>query len=98
MLITKLKRVTKAGFVSFWRNGFISFASILVMSITLFVIGSIVFMGTIFNHTLDQIKDKVDINVYFITSAGTQDIMAIKRILKPYPKFLKLPTLREKML
>ena len=90
MLITKLKRVTKAGFVSFWRNGFISFASILVMSITLFVIGSIVFMGTIFNHTLDQIKDKVDINVYFITSAGTQDIMAIKKNLEALPEVSKI--------
>lgn len=90
MLITKLKRVAKAGFVSFWRNGFISFASVLVMSITLFVLGSIVFMGTIFNHTLDQIKDKVDINVYFVASAGTQDIMTIKKNLEALPEVSKI--------
>lgn len=90
MLITKLKRVAKAGFVSFWRNGFISFASVLVMSITLFVLGSIVFMGTIFNHTLDQIKDKVDINVYFVASAGTQDIMTIKNNLEALPEVSKI--------
>lgn len=90
MLITKAKRVIKAGFVNFWRNGFVSFASVLVMTITLFVIGSIIFMGILFNHTLDQIKDKVDINVYFVTSANPQDIMNIKKNLETLPEVAKI--------
>jgi cell division protein FtsX len=35
MLWTNTKRVIRAGFVNFWRNGFVSLASILVMTITL---------------------------------------------------------------
>ena len=90
MLITKAKRVIKAGFVNFWRNGFVSLASLLVMTITLFVIGSIVFMGALFSYTLDQIKDKVDINVYFVTSADASSIMAIKKNLEALPEVAKI--------
>ena len=90
MLITKAKRVIKAGFVNFWRNGFVSLASLLVMTITLFVIGSIIFMGALFSYTLDQIKDKVDINVYFVTSADTPSIMAIKKNLEKLPEVAKI--------
>ncbi len=43
MIFTKIKRVMKAGFVSFWRNGFVSLSAILVVVITLFTIGSLVF-------------------------------------------------------
>lgn len=90
MLITKAKRVIKAGFVNFWRNGFISLSSLLVMTITLFVIGSIIFTSTLFSYTLDQIKDKVDINVYFVTSSDDQDIMTIKKNLEALPEVSKI--------
>ncbi|MBM2817679.1 MAG: Cell division protein FtsX [Parcubacteria group bacterium] len=90
MIITKAKRVMKSGFVNFWRNGFVSLASLLVMTITLFVIGSIIFMGVLFSYTLDQIKDKVDINVYFVTSADPQRIMTIKKNLETLPEVAKI--------
>src|SRR3989344_7950017 len=90
MLITKAKRVIKAGFVNFWRNGFVSLASLLVMTITLFVIGSIIFMGVFFSYTLEQIKDKVDINVYFVTSAESKDILNIKKNLEILPEVAKI--------
>lgn len=99
MLFTKGKRVIKAGFINFWRNGFISFASVLVMTITLFVIGSIIFMGVLFGHTLEQIKDKVDINVYFVTTADPQVIMGIKKNLEALPEVAKITyTSREEVL
>lgn len=99
MLITKAKRVIKAGFVNFWRNGFVSLASLLVMTITLFVIGSIIFMGVLFSYTLEQIKDKVDINVYFVTSADTENIMTMKKNLEALPEVAKITyTSREEAL
>jgi len=74
----KIKRVIRAGFFSFWRNGFVSLSSILVMVVTLFVIGSVIFSGVILRFTLDQIKEKVDINVYFVRTANEADILAMK--------------------
>lgn len=90
MLITKIKRVAKAGFINFWRNGFVSLASVLVMTITLFAIGSTIFMSVLFSHTLNQIKDKIDINVYFVTSADPQNILIVKKNIEALPEVAKI--------
>ena len=84
----KIKRVIRSGFFNFWRNGFVSLSSILVMMVTLFVIGTTIFSGVILKSTLQQIKDKVDINVYFITTASEEDILAMKKTLEGLPEVL----------
>src|SRR4051794_23783210 len=86
MLWTNTKRIIRAGFVNFWRNGFVSLASVLVMTITLFVLGSIIFTNVLLRSALDQIKDKVDINVYFVTNAQEDDILAIQKSLQALPE------------
>jgi len=86
MFWVNTKRIIRSGFFSFWRNGFVSLSSVLVMTVTLFVIGSTIFSGAILKSTLDQIKDKVDINVYFITSANEDDILALKKNLEQLPE------------
>lgn len=86
MLWTNTKRVIKAGFVNFWRNGFVSLSSVFVMTITLFVLGSLIFTSALLNAALAQIKDKVDINVYFVTTAQEEDILAIKSSLEALPE------------
>jgi cell division transport system permease protein len=88
MFWIKVKRIVRAGFFSFWRNGFISLSSILVMIVTLFVIGSVIFSSVVLKTTLDQLRDKVDINVYFITSAKEDDILAMKKSLEQLPEVL----------
>ena len=57
--------MAKAGFVNFWRNGWVSLAAILVVVITLFAIGSLIFSNAVFKEALNHIEDKVDISVYF---------------------------------
>ncbi|MBI2045890.1 MAG: ABC transporter permease [Parcubacteria group bacterium] len=80
------KRIIKSGFVHFWRNGVVSLASVLVMSVTLFVVGALIFMGALLDTSLQQIKEKVDINIYFITPAQENDILAIKKSLEALPE------------
>lgn len=86
MFFTNIKRVIKAGFINFWRNGFVSLASMLVMVITLFVIAAIIFTNVLLNASLTQIKDKVDINVYFVTNAQESDILSIQKSLQSLPE------------
>jgi cell division transport system permease protein len=86
MFWTNLKRIIKSGFVSFWRNGVVSFASILVMTMTLFVLGSILFVNATLDASLSQIRDKVDINVYFVTTAPEDDIFSLKKSLEALPE------------
>ena len=70
-----LKRIFKSGLLNFFRGGFVSLSSILVMTITLFIITSIILLGGFLNYSLDQVRNKVDVNVYFITSTAETDIL-----------------------
>lgn len=83
---TKLRRVVKAGFFNFWRSGYVSFASMLVMVITLSVIGSVIFVGAVLNITMDELRNKVDINVYFVTTAPEADILSLKTKIESLPE------------
>jgi cell division transport system permease protein len=56
------------------------------MTTTLFVLGSMIFTSVLLNAALTQIKDKVDINVYFVTTAKESDILAIQDSLKKLPE------------
>jgi cell division transport system permease protein len=82
MYLTKIKRVFRAGITNFWRNGFVSLSSLVVMFITLFMISSLIFMSAILKFSLNEIKDKVDINVYFVTKATEADILSFKKSIE----------------
>ncbi len=82
MIFVKIKRIVKTGFTNFWRNGWVSLATILVMIITLFVIGSLIFGNALLSYSLGQLQDKVDVTVYFRTDAKESDIFALKKSLE----------------
>ncbi|MFA6397716.1 MAG: permease-like cell division protein FtsX [Candidatus Paceibacterota bacterium] len=80
------KRIIKAGFVSFVRNSFVSLSSILVVTITLSVITMLIFLQAVLNFSLEQIKDKVDVSIYFTTSASVEKIEALKSTIEKLPE------------
>ncbi len=84
-MITALKRIVRAGFVGFWRNAFVSIAAIFVMTVALFVIGATMMIDTLLGVSLENIQDKVDINVYFVRSADQMDIDSLQRSLEALP-------------
>ncbi len=86
MFWTKVKRVIKSGFVSFWRNGYVSLASVLVMTVTLSVIAALIFIGAMLQSTLSGIKEKVDVNVYFVTTAPEDQIFSLENSIKSQPE------------
>lgn len=83
---TNLKRILRTGFFNFWRDSTVSFASVLVMMMTLLVIGFISFSGAILDTTLTELSNKIDINVTFITVAAEEDILNIKHALESLPE------------
>ncbi|MEX2014124.1 MAG: permease-like cell division protein FtsX [Parcubacteria group bacterium] len=88
MFWTKIKRVLRTGFFNFWRDGTVTLASVLVMMVTLLVIGLISFSSAILDTTLAELKDKIDINVTFITTAEEEDILNIKHTIESLPEVL----------
>ncbi len=89
MLWINTKRIFRAGFLSFWRNGFVTLASVLVMTVTLFVLGSLVLTGVILNSTLTELKSKVDMNIYFTTEASVEKITELQQALETQPQVAK---------
>jgi cell division transport system permease protein len=83
---TNTRRIVKTGFFNFWRNGFVSLSSIVVMIVTLSVIGGLIFLSAILNSTLTEIKNKVDINVYFVTDAQESDILSLQKTIEAIPE------------
>ncbi len=79
MLFTTFRRITRTGFVNFWRNGFLSFAAIVVITLSLCSFGALIFAGAFGRSMIAEVKDKVDINVYFTLEAPEQDILALKK-------------------
>lgn len=77
MLFTTLKRIIKTGFVNFWRNGFLSFAAVIVITLSLLALGGLIFAGAFGRSLLAQVKQQVDITVFFTLDAPESDILAL---------------------
>jgi cell division transport system permease protein len=88
--MTELKRIIKAGFLNFTRSGIISWAAVLVVTITLSVITAIILLQAVLNFSLDQIKNKVDVTIYFTVGAPENKIEALKGSLETLPEVQKV--------
>lgn len=89
----------KAGFVAFWRNAYVSMASVFVITIALFVIASTMLIDQLLTSSLQQLQAKVDVNVYFVPSAPESEIERIQTALLAMPEVAKVTyTSREEAL
>jgi cell division transport system permease protein len=86
MIFTTAKRMIRSGFVNFWRNGFLSFSSIVVLTLSLLVIASLMFFSALSDRYMTDIKNKVDVNVYFALSAKEADILTLKKTIESLPE------------
>jgi len=75
-----------SGAKNFIRGGAVSAATVLIMTVTLAIISSLVFLSALLSFTLNTIKNKVDVSVYFVTTASEQDILAVQSQLEKLPQ------------
>lgn len=80
------KRVARYGFVGFIRNGFVSLAGVLIMTITLFVVAGLMISGAALNSVLKQLTDKVDVTVYFTIGATEGQITEMQKTISTLPQ------------
>jgi cell division transport system permease protein len=76
------KRIIKSGLKSFWRNGWLSVATISIMILTLLVIGTLLMLNVIASAVLLNLQEKIDISVYFKLEANEEDILVVKSQLE----------------
>lgn len=81
-----IKRMMVSGWKNFARGGAVSVATVVIMTVTLSIIGSLIFLSALLTFTLNTIKDKVDVSVYFVTTASEPDILAVKSQIEKLPQ------------
>lgn len=79
---TSIQRVFKNGAINFYRNGWLSTATISVMVLTLFVVSSLMVMSVITAVAVETLQNKIDITVYFSKDAEESKILNITEELK----------------
>ena len=80
------KRIARYGLIGFFRNGFVSLAAILIMSITLFIVAMLLVGSAALSNTLTQLTGNVDISVYFVTTAPEDRIKQVKTATEALPE------------
>lgn len=80
-LIT-LRRIVRGGCINFVRNSWLSIAAIAVMLITLMIVLFSVIANQTFNHTVEQITDKINVSVYLKDSVDAGQTKELIDVIK----------------
>lgn len=81
-----IARLIKNGWQNFRRNVWLSAAAIAVMTVTLSVISILIVLSFLTNLSLDNIKERVDISVYFQEGTQEQMIQDVRSDLEGIPQ------------
>ena len=79
------QRIIKSGFTKFFRNGLVSVATVLVMSLSMLVFGGVLVGGIFVNGVITSVEEKVDISVYFKLDAPEESLISFKSELEKFP-------------
>lgn len=83
-MIIELTRIIKAGWKSFRRQGNLSFATCLILVITISLITSLFFSRKVLNFAIAEAKAKADVSVYFSRESTEEDILKVKKQLSDF--------------
>ncbi len=78
---TTLLRILKSGWQSFWRNLWLSTATIIVMILTLMGVAGLSLFNVMTQAVVKSLEEKVDISVYFQKDAEKGKILEIRQEL-----------------
>ncbi|NTV41412.1 MAG: ABC transporter permease [Candidatus Moranbacteria bacterium] len=84
MKITKLQRTFKEGLHNFYRNGWLSFATVSVLAISLYIISATLMIGVTSKIVLRNVQEKINVSVYFNSDIEDAKIEDIKSKLIGY--------------
>lgn len=72
------KRTILAGLRGFYRNRTVSLSSIFILTITLSIVTSFYLFRAVFDYTLEQVKERVDVRVYLTVDATEAQATDVK--------------------
>lgn len=82
MKTIKLERVFREGFKNFYRDKWLTLATVVIMSLALYLIGVAVFLGFGVLHMIDSVENRVNISMYFDFTVSEERILEIKKAIE----------------
>src|SRR5579872_579421 len=73
-MFTVISRIFHFGFKNFSRNGWLSTATVAIMTLALIVFGGLILFGYVTHQAAASIEDKIDISVYFNVNTSEDEI------------------------
>ncbi|MFH1759265.1 MAG: permease-like cell division protein FtsX [Patescibacteria group bacterium] len=94
-----LTRIIKYGWQNFWRNKWLSMATISIMLLTLVAFQGLVLFRVVTNLGVESLKDKIDISMYFAPETGEELILDVQKEIETWDKVKQVEYIsREKAL
>lgn len=84
--MTALLRIIKNGFLAFFRNGVLSFASTTVMVLTLLSLSTFYIVNVTLNAGIDTIRQKIDLSAFVYDDADRGDILRLQNEIAVFPQ------------
>ena len=81
-MFTIISRIFHFGFKNFWRNGWLTTVTVIIMTLALLVFAWLIFFGVVTSRAAASIEDKIDIGVYFNTNTPEDEILNIQQSLE----------------
>ncbi|HVO28829.1 MAG TPA: permease-like cell division protein FtsX, partial [Candidatus Paceibacterota bacterium] len=85
-MFTIISRIFHFGVKNFSRNGWLSTATVAIMTLALIVFGGLILFGYVTHQAAASIEDKIDISVYFNGNTAEDQILNIQQALQGLPE------------
>ena len=85
-MFTIISRIFHFGFRNFWRNGWLTTVTVIIMTMALLVFVGLIMFGVVTNAAAASIQNKIDISVYFNTNTSEDQILNIQQSLESLPE------------
>ncbi|MCX6765919.1 MAG: permease-like cell division protein FtsX [Candidatus Moranbacteria bacterium] len=82
--LLKLWRTFKEGLKNFYRNGWLSFATVSILTISLYILSITILVGISTDSILKSVEDKINVSIYFNPEVKEERILEIKDKLTGY--------------
>ena len=80
--MNNLSRIIKYGWTGFWRNIWVSVATIAIMVLALSMVSSLLIVGNVADTFVEEIQGKVDVSVYLNAEAEEAKIAQLRSLLQ----------------
>lgn len=81
-MFTVISRIFHYGLKNFWRNGWLSVTTVIIMSLALLVSIGLIIFNVVTKETVESIQNKIDIAVYFKNTTPEDEIFNVKKSLE----------------